>query len=112
MLAALAQFLSLASSLVRMKNGGIENDVSKLLQWGGLAAKAGESGRRELAEATAKVQQLVDEDRGLTDSENDALDRAIADKLARAAAVDLGSDAPQDPAPPGGDNFAGSSNEP
>lgn len=89
MLASIAKLLQLLSVLATAKNGGVATDLSKLLQLGSAATRAGEAGRAELEAAVAKVQQLVDEDRGLTDDENAALDASIEEKLKAAAAVDL-----------------------
>lgn len=83
------QFLMLLAQLAeqRKENGGA--DLAKLLRLGAAAGRAGAAGKQALADATAKVQQLVDEGRGLTDEENASIDASIDDKLARAAAVDL-----------------------
>lgn len=85
----LLKFLEILGTLVVMKNGGQPNDVSRLINYARLGARAGATGKRELEEAVAKVQQLVDEDRSMTDEELAELDEAIQGKLARAAAVEL-----------------------
>lgn len=88
---ALVQFLTVLAALVKAKNGGQDNDVSKLLRYGAAGVQAGRTLEDGLKDATLKVQQLVDEDRGLTDAESAALDKSIEDKLARAASVKLDS---------------------
>lgn len=92
----LIAFLGALAELVRMKNGGTDNDVSKLLDYAKLGARAGDTGKRHLEKAVAVVQQLVAEDRALTDQELADLDASIRDKLARAAGVQI----PADDAPP------------
>jgi hypothetical protein len=84
-------FLSLIATLAERRKENGAADVVKLLRLGASIGKAGEAGREALLEATAKVRQLVDEDRGLTDDENASLDASIEDKLARAAAVQIES---------------------
>jgi hypothetical protein len=85
------EFLSLLAMLVERRKENGAADVAKLLHLGAAAGKAGAAGKEALEAAVAKVKQLVAEDRGLTDEENAALDASIEDKLARAAAVDLGA---------------------
>jgi hypothetical protein len=92
MLTAVYRFLSVVSTLVVMRNGGVENDVSRALKLGAIAARGGEEAKRELEAATAKVQQLVDEDRALTADESAAIDASIESKLAAIAAVQLPED--------------------
>lgn len=91
---ALIGFLEALSLLVKMKNGGEPNDVSKLLELGATGARAKGDFDVAFTEARDKVQQLVNEDRGLTDEESAAIDASIEAKLARAAAVDLDTDPP------------------
>jgi hypothetical protein len=99
MLIRLLQALAL---LVEMKNGGEPNDISRMLKYAHLAARAGDKGKQHLQAAVAKVEQLVREDRGLTELELRDLDNAIRGKLARAAAVVLPPEEPpaDPPAPP------------
>lgn len=91
---ALIQFLETLALLVALKNGGRENDVTRMLRLAAVGARAKANLKEALDEARAKVQELVDQDRSLTDEENAAIDASIAEKLARAAAVDLESDPP------------------
>lgn len=96
---ALIRFLEVLGVLVRMKNGGEENDVSRLLNYARLGIRAGDQGKQHLKAAVLKVEQLVAEDRSLTDQERADLDAAITGKLARAAAVVIPPDAPSEPEP-------------
>ncbi len=86
---ALVVFLEALSALATLKNGGVGNDLSKLLQLGAVGVRAAEQGKTGLEEATAKVQQLVDEDRGLTVDENAALDASIDAKLDAIAKTEI-----------------------
>lgn len=86
---ALAQFLSVLSSLVQARNGGQANDVTRLLNYGAAGVRAGSTLEEGLKDATLKVQQLVDEDRSLTDAETAELDASIEAKLARAAGAKI-----------------------
>lgn len=88
---AIARFLEVLGVLVVMKNGGEDNDLSKLLHYARLGVRAGDTGTEHLKAAVAKVEQLVVEDRNLTDAELAFIDASIKDKLARAAAVNLQS---------------------
>jgi hypothetical protein len=88
-LVALARFFQVLGTLVTMRNGGVDNDLSRLLNYARMGALAGDKGREHLKAAVAKVEQLVAEDRSLTDEELADLDAAIKGKLARAAAVEL-----------------------
>lgn len=101
---AFSRFLEILGALVVMKNGGEQNDVSKLLNYARLGLRAGDVGREYFEAAVAKVEQLVAEDRGLTELELADLDTAIRTKLARAAGVVLVEAPPKDPpAPPATD---------
>lgn len=88
-MAALVQLLAVLTSLARMKNGGADNDLSILLNYARLGVAAGDKGKKNLEEAVAKVEQLVAEDRALTDEERAELDGKIEALLDRAAAVEI-----------------------
>jgi hypothetical protein len=84
------EFLMLLAQLVdQRKYGGNNADIIRLLKLGAAAGKAGVAGKEALEQATAKVKQLVTENRGLTNEEEAALDASIEDKLTRAAAVEI-----------------------
>lgn len=85
---AIIVFLEAIGALAQLKAGGQNNDITRLLNLAAAGVKTAELGKTGLEEATKKVQQLVDEDRGLTDAENAALDASIEGKLAAIAAVD------------------------
>ena len=79
------KFLSILATYVEMKNGGNANDISKYLRLGASIAGATKTVNEALAAATAKVELLVAEDRGLTEDENAELDASIEAKLAEIA---------------------------
>jgi hypothetical protein len=84
------EFLMLLAQLVdQRKYGGNNADVVRLLKLGAAAGKAGAAGKEALEQATAKVKQLVAENRGFTQAEEAELDASIADKLSRAASVEI-----------------------
>jgi hypothetical protein len=95
---AVVKFLEVLGALVLMKNGGQPNDLSRLINYARLGARAGDKGREYFEAATAKVKQLVDEDRSLTEQEIADLNAQIRGKLARAAGVEI----PADPERAGG----------
>lgn len=82
---AIATFLETLSALAQLKTGGVPNDLSRLLHLGAVGVRVAAEGKTGLEEATAKVQQLVSEDRGLTDDENAAIDASINRKLKQIA---------------------------
>lgn len=86
---ALVRFLSVAASLVTAQGHAA---VGRWLKLASIAVRAGDTGRDALREATATMQALVDEGRPMTPEEDAALDASIENKLARAAAVDLGDE--------------------
>lgn len=88
---AIVLFLEALGALAQLKNGGQNNDITRLANLAAAGVRTAEAGKTGLEQATAKVQQLVDEDRALTDAENAALDASIEDKLAKIAAVDTGA---------------------
>ncbi|HZF28728.1 MAG TPA: hypothetical protein VE907_06405, partial [Gammaproteobacteria bacterium] len=61
----------------------------KLLQFGTKAIELGAEGVALLEQATAKVQTMVDENRGLTEEEDAALDASIQAKLDAIAATKI-----------------------
>lgn len=86
-MAALIRFLEMLRQLVIAKNGGNENDTSKLLNYARIGVRAGDTGKRHLEAAVAKVEQLVAEDRAMTPEELADVDSAIEKLLARAGSV-------------------------
>ena len=95
---AIVVLLESLSALAMLKNGGQNNDLTRLMQLAAAGARTAQAGKTGLEEATAKVQQLVDEDRGLTDAENAAVDASIEAKLDAIAKTEI-NDAPEDPQP-------------
>lgn len=99
----IVKFLEALRLLVIAKNGGEENELSKLINLARIGARAGDTGRQYLSRAVETVERLVAEDRSMTDQELADLDVIIREKLARAAAVDptvTTAPPPADPADP------------
>lgn len=95
----IVKFLEALRALVILKNGGEENELSKLINLARIGVRAGDTGKQYLTRAVETVEQLVAEDRAMTDEELAALDVIIREKLARAAAADPAAPKPADPAP-------------
>lgn len=106
---ALIRFLEVLGTLVRMRNGGEENDVTRLINYARLGARAGDTGKRYLVAAVQKVEQLVAEDRHMTDAELAEIEASIQNKLARAAGVVLPAEQQDPQAPPVVDESAAGS---
>lgn len=86
---AVVMFLEAMSGLAMLKNGGANNDLTRLLQLAAAGVRTAEAGKTGLEEAAKKVQQLVDEDRALTDAENKAIDADIDAKLEAIANTEI-----------------------
>lgn len=86
---AIVVLLESLSALSMLKNGGANNDLTRLLQLAAAGVRTAKTGETGLEEATAKVQQLVDEDRSLTVAENAALDASIEAKLDAIAKTEI-----------------------
>jgi len=84
-------FLTVLARLAAARNG-VDDDVARFFRIGASLVDKGAQGKDAFEAATAKMRELVDENRSMTDEENLALEESIADKLARAAAVDLNTE--------------------
>lgn len=84
----IVKFLTALRLLVIAKNGGEENELSKLINLARLGVRAGDTGRQHLTRAVETVEKLVAEDRAMTDQELADLDVIIREKLQRAALTD------------------------
>lgn len=97
MLTAIALLLQVVGAYAQAR-GGDSAGIVRLIGFARAGALAGEAYKSAIESATIKVQQLVDENRGLTPQEAADLDASIESSFDRIAKADTSGDAPTDAA--------------